>query len=377
MEKTNRIKMSSSSLFISASRILLIVSCGNNFNKISFKNSREKLKEEYKFNLDRIIIHQKKILENSYKKMKMNYLDISSAEKISDGAFENIKNSFKTKVIMPLKFNLEYHKNRIFGKNNWNKIKFTVISFKRDIKNENYFKNNMMEFNSFYNPISKIALPLAKKINENSFKNLYVNSLFSPKVEKICDSAFKNSSLNFLYLPKVKIIEDNTFFDSSLTSLSLPKVKIIGIKAFNNSKLTYLSLPKVKKISNFAFENSNLSSLNLPNVTEIQSSAFEFSSLLKLSLPKVKEIHLNAFYNSKLEYIFLPKVLHIGRGAFANSPISKLHLSRVKKIGRHAFRNIINKKTTIVIIPKIFDNKIQKNSIFGEGNWSKISFRYI
>ncbi len=129
------------------------------------------------------------------------------------------------------------------------------------------------------------------------------------------------------------------------------------------------------------FATLPIKSLTLPNgVTNIEDEAFAgLWQLTTLNIPNsVKIIGKNAFHDSQLTKLTIPSsVTKIDDAAFASSQLTSLNIPKsVKTIGKDAFRSIVNFNTTNVWIPISYDNVNLKNSIFGKGNWSNISFKF-
>lgn len=79
---------------------------------------------------------------------------------------------------------------------------------------------------------------------------------------------------------------------------------------------------------------------------------------------------------NKLTGITLPNVLRIGDYAFAYSPLTHIEIPKVNHMGSLVFYSIVNEFTTIVIMTENFNSTVQKDKIFGKGNWSNVHFKW-
>lgn len=226
-----------------------------------------------------------------------------------------------------------------------------------------------------------IYLPNVTKIGNSAF-NMFssaqgpgqLQAVILPEVITIGDTAFNGHPITCLEAPKLQTIGEGAFTAAKLTTLNLPEVLTINYGAFQHVPLTSLNLPKVQDIGLSAFSEAKLTTLNLPKVTTVGGLAFRDSPLTQLTMPEVQTINLNAFQSAKLTTLDLPKATDIASRAFQNSPLTRLNIPKLSGYGVLAFQSIVNDASTIVTIPARFNNKADKDGMFGLGHWDKITF---
>lgn len=75
--------------------------------------------------------------------------------------------------------------------------------------------------------------------------------------------------------------------------------------------------------------------------------------------------------------ISLPNVTTIDEYAFFRSNFITINLPKVYSIGNNALTNTVNSRITEVTLPDLFDTDADKNRIFGENGWQRITFHWL
>ena len=165
-------------------------------------------------------------------------------------------------------------------------------------------------------------------------------------------------------------------------SLNLPVGTLMKIdkRAFRHAELITLKIPKsVITIGDGAFEFAKLTNLTIPNSVEsIGQWAFSHSKLNTITFGKsLKTIGRNCFESAKTtSLVFQSGMKHIGMWAFASAPLTHLWIpNSVDNLGEKTFGNTINKSSTNITMPAIFNNGDEKNKIFTNG-WDNINFTW-
>ena len=262
-------------------------------------------------------------------------------EKIGDLAFSTIVNSPKTKVYLPAKFNSDLEKDRIFVKGNWDQITFILPTLILD--NTNYQKY------SIYNKDKK-QLQILRPVTEISdiFQNGYPDGsggylpieilVFPNTLVKINDEAFNKARLSNLFLPRtLTSIGENAFRETRTRTLTLPdSLTDIGIRAFYNNRNTILDI------------GTGLKNLGV--------GAFIFCQATSLVFPN--------------------GIKSIGNWCFANAPLTNIVVpNSINTIGGKAFKSVVNASTTTVSLPRRFNKKSTKDSLF-DSHWNNITFTW-
>ena len=290
----------------------------------------------------RLDLNVKTIGNNAFEASPLEELHIGfQVEKIGDLAFWSIVNAPKTKVYLPIKFNNDDTKDRIFGENNWDQITFILPTLILD--NTNYQKysiyNKDKKLLQIFRPVTEITDIFQNGYPDGSGGNLPIEILSLPNtLVKINDEAFNKARLSNLFLPRtLTSIGENAFRETRTRTLTLPdSLTDIGIRAFYNNRNTILDI------------GTGLKNLGV--------GAFIFCQATSLVFPN--------------------GIKSIGNWCFANAPLTNIVVpNSINTIGGKAFKSVVNASTTTVSLPRRFNKKSTKDSLF-DSHWNNITFTW-
>ena len=290
----------------------------------------------------RLDLNVKTIGNNAFEASPLEELHIGfQVEKIGDLAFWSIVNAPKTKVYLPIKFNNDDTKDRIFGENNWDQITFIFPTLILD--NTNYQKysvyNKDKKLLQIFRPVTEITDIFQNGYPDGSGGYLPIEILSLPNtLVKINDEAFNKARLSNLFLPRtLTSIGENAFRETRTRTLTLPdSLTDIGIRAFYNNRNTILDI------------GTGLKNLGV--------GAFIFCQATSLVFPN--------------------GIKSIGNWCFANAPLTNIVVpNSINTIGGKAFKSVVNASTTTVSLPRRFNKKSTKDSLF-DSHWNNITFTW-
>lgn len=239
------------------------------------------------------------------------------------------------------------------------------------------------------------------------------------QVTTVGNNAFKNCiSLENIYLENVESIGDDAFAQASkLTSIIFSNLRTIGGGAFYRSnKLKYIYIPNVTTIGDHAFggfntmdgegveiwmnrkfntesekyrifkshmnratfhwlnDDGSVYDPNANSYTGIWSSPNKRGDFMAIT----DVVHSRQFeFERGITGISLPHAETIWTDAFRYCPLTYIRVPKATDIKYNVFEHVVNAASTEVWINKKYrESDYRKNQIFGDYNWTNITFHW-